>query len=405
MSRRILLLLLAVLCLSLSECAFSDLYSAVFAQKPEHAVLFVIDGLSYKVWEKMELPTLERMAGQGALIERMYLPPAAHPHTGVYARLHTCSIPNPIMMAGTVFIDERTGYLPQSFFPSKTTAFSVNSLAYQSINQNYHHSFQRNGPDETAVVWALTFMELGRPAFLRVHLQDSGGAGNRSMRAPEDASWRFNIWADDSPYRLTVTRADSLLGVFVNGIERLGVLESTVIIVLGDHGQNDGGWHPLEFVDSSVTTAVIWGAGVKQGIRIPYAEIIDIVPTICAFMNVEPPLTSQGRIAAEAMSSWTGDYPPRQTLIRDMLDLFVEYRTKTAEARYLLEDVNNGAEGALFSRLNQSVLMPFYDIHTFTEWPRFASLDELLAHNRKIMTALDTLVEDIRTAHIDSRKN
>ena len=88
-----------------------------------------------------------------------------------------------------------------------------------------------------------------------------------------------------------------------------------------------------------------------------------------------------------------------------MLDLFVEYRGKTAEARFLLEDVDNGAEGALFSRLNQSVLMSFHDINTFTEWPRFASIDELLAHNRKVMIVLDTLLEDIRKAHIDSRKN
>ena len=31
-----------------------------FAAKPTQIVLFVIDGLSYKVWDKMDLPVLER---------------------------------------------------------------------------------------------------------------------------------------------------------------------------------------------------------------------------------------------------------------------------------------------------------------------------------------------------------
>ena len=220
-----------------SSSLSADPFSVHFAGKPEYAVLFVIDGLSYKVWDRMELSTLTKMAESGTLVERNYLPPAAHPHTGVYATIHTCSIPNPIMMSGTVFIDENTEYLPQSFFPRKTAAFSVNSLSYQSINKNYHFSYQKNGDDSEAVEWALKFIGEGRPTFTRIHLQDTGGAGSQSLRAPDDAPWQYNIWADGSPYRDVVTRADSLLGEFLYGLEKLGILDKTAVIVLGDHGQ------------------------------------------------------------------------------------------------------------------------------------------------------------------------
>lgn len=347
----------------------------------------------------MELPYLDAMVSDGAVVEKMYLPPAAHPHTGVYARLHTCSIPNPIMMAGTVFINEQTGYLAESFFPERITAFSVNSLAYQSINRHYHFSYQKNGPDSDAVTWALQFMEEGKPAFSRVHLQNPGGAGSQSLWTNEDVSWRRNIWDAESPYRDAVARADSLVGLFLNGLENLGLLEKTVVIVLGDHGQNDSGWHPLQFVDSSITTAVLYGAGIKKGAVIPYAEIIDIVPTICTLMDAKPPETSQGRIIVEVLNGHEGTVSPRKTLIRDMLEQFVEYRQKIAEARHLLESIQTGEEAALFTLLNRSVERNFYDIHSFTEWSRFNTLDELLENNREVMKTLDSLLVEIRKAH------
>jgi len=377
---------------------WADPFEVSFGAEPEHAVLFVIDGLSYKVWEKMELPTLEKMVRTGALVEKNYLPPAAHPHTGVYARIHTCSIPNPIMMAGTVFIDEETEYLPGSSFAGKVTAFSVNSLAYRSINRGYNYSFQKSGDDSEAVSWALEFMRRGGPAFMRVHLQRPGGAGSQSLWAKEGADWRFNIWADGSPYRKAVARADSLLGVFLEGLEEAGVLEKTVVLVLGDHGQNDSGWHPLEYVDSSITSIVLWGAGVEKGKKIPYAEMIDVVPTICALMGVEPPKTSRGRVIAEALTGFSGEVPERKMLMKEMLDQFVSYRKKMAEARYLIEKVPPGRQAALFTLLNGRVDSMFYDIHKFTEWPRFGTVGELLAHNREVMKTLDTLLDEIRNS-------
>ncbi len=159
---------------SIRACA--DPFSVTFNDKPEHLMLVVIDGLSYKALDRFNLPVLSRMAACGTLVERNYLPPAAHPRTGAYAELHTCSIPNPIMMAGTVFITPETRYLQDSF-AGKTTAFIANAIDYRTLNVGYTYSYQKDGSDFETARMALTFMEMGRPAFLRVHLQWAGEAG------------------------------------------------------------------------------------------------------------------------------------------------------------------------------------------------------------------------------------
>jgi hypothetical protein len=374
---------------------FADPFSVPFDEKPEHAVLIVIDGLSYKAWDKMELPVLDKMIETGTLVEKNYLPPAAHPLSGEYAELHTCSIPNPIMMAGTVFITKKTKYLQQSFYPDKITAFVSPPGSYVTISNYYHYVYQNSKNDDDGIQMALEFMKLRKPSFMRVHLQDTGGAGTESMTTEKNVDWRSNIWATDSPYRKAVSHADSLIGVFLKDLEKQGVLDKTVFIIMGDHGQHDTGWHPLEYIDSSITTIVLWGAGIKKGVRIPYSEHIDVVPTICALMGVKPPETSQGRIIAEALSQYRGEIKPRRLTIKELDELFIEYREKMADVSYKLETINSGKQGYFFSQLNREVRERFYDINKFSEWPRFDSLEAILEHDRTVMKMMDDVIKEI----------
>ena len=241
------------------------------------------------------------MIPAGALVKQVFLPPAAHPHEGPYAKLHTCSIPNPILMAGTIFIDERTVTINEQFFPKQTTAFAVNAIDYRSLLRNYHYVYQKAGQDAEAAQAGLKFMEMGRPAFLSVHLQDSGEGGVASMWAAPGAPWKNDIWQPDSPYRKNLLNADRLLGDFIQGLAKLGLLETTAFVVVGDHGQADTGWHPLELWDPAITTAVLWGAGIAPKAVIDYAELIDIGPTICVLMDVGPPPTALGTIIGDAI--------------------------------------------------------------------------------------------------------
>ncbi len=366
-----------------------------FSNVAEHAVLLVIDGLSYKVWDRMDLPVLEKMIESGALVEKTYLPPAAHPASGPYAELHSGSIPNPIMMAGTVFITKKTGYLQDSFFPSRIAAFVANSSAYRTLVNNYHYVYQKDGTDEESIQTALKFMEMGKPAFMRIHLQDAGSAGSESMTEKGNYPWRWNIWAENSPYRTAVSHADKLVGDFIDGLEKLGILQKTVFIVMGDHGQDDTGWHPSEFVDSAITTTVLWGAGIKKGVRIPYSELIDIVPTICWLMRVKPPKTCLGRAIAEGLEGYPEPFPPRKLLMKELLYQIMDYRKRMTDAMYKVENLSSPRRGFLFTRLSREIRENFYGIERFSEWPRFNTLDELVEHNRKVMERLNTIIEEI----------
>lgn len=376
--------------------SFADPFRTQFSSEPKHAILLIIDGLSYKAWDKMNLPVLEKMADTGARVDQVFLPPAAHPKAGEYAELHSGSIPNPIMMSGTVFITRNTEYIQDKFFPSKTAAFVANSLAYNTLTDNYHYVYQMGGSDASSIDMALQFMDTGTPAFMRIHLQEPGGAGSRSMRVEEDVPWRRNIWGNGSPYREYIARADSLVGVLIDGLDERNILKDTAIIVLGDHGQNDTGWHPPEMWDSAITTAVLWGSRIKVNARIPYAELIDIAPTVCTIMNVDPPSSSIGRVMAEALNKYDGDPGPRTEYIKELNRMFIEYREKMSEAQWLVERAPVEEQGVMFTSLDREIRENFFHIRRFSEWPRFSTMEELVIHNRSVLSRLDSLLSEIR---------
>lgn len=368
-----------------------------FARKPAHAVLFVIDGLSYKAWDRVELPTLDEMIKTGTLVKQVFLPPAAHPHEGSYARLHTCSIPNPILMSGTIFIDERTVYFNQQFFPQLTSGFVANAVDYQTLTRSYHYVYQKAGTDEESVFMALKFMELGRPAFLSVHLQDVGEGGTAVMRERENVRWKNDIWHPQSPYRLNLLKADRLLGEFIQGVLRLGVLETTAIVVVGDHGQADTGWHPLELWDPSITTAVIWGAGIRAQAVIDYGELIDIAPTICALMGVSPPPTSVGVALSGAFLGAAPGPAVRPRLQETMNGQFRDFRAMKAALADMLEHTDSPATGLLYTRFD-SIVRNFYGIERFIEWSRFKTIPELVEQNAKALEELQSFSLEVKRA-------
>lgn len=361
-----------------------------FAAKPSEVVLFVIDGISYKVWDRMDLPVLDEMVSEGTLVKQVFLPPAAHPHEGPYAKLHTCSIPNPILMAGTIFIDEKTVYINERFFPERTAGFAANAIDYRSLLRNYHCVYQKAGTDAEAVRAALKFMEMDQPAFLSVHLQDTGEGGVASMRSGPNDPWKNNIWHPQSPYRRDLLNADRLLGEFVQGLTKLGRLETTALVIVGDHGQADSGWHPIELWDPAITTAVLWGAGITAKATVDYAELIDIGPTICALMGVGPPPTALGVPIVEAMAGAPARAVPRPRRQEIMNAQFRDFRVLKAELDVALARSESPAKGWLYGRLN-AIVRNFYGVERFVEWPRFKTVEELVEQNGRALNDLRAL--------------
>ena len=163
-----------------------------------------------------------------------------HPHSGEWAAHYDSSIPNPILVSGTIFLRTDQKFVQSAFFPLKFTAHIANELTYKAINADFHFTFQAGGnefhgahggkrvDDAEDMFWALNVLRRWQPVYVRLHLQDTGAMGGRS---------RPNIWADNSPYRQALARADAHLGELINELRSLGILDKTVIFVTDDHGQ------------------------------------------------------------------------------------------------------------------------------------------------------------------------
>jgi hypothetical protein len=365
-----------------------------FADKPEHTILLVLDGIAPETWEKHDLPNLKKMISEGALVEKLYAPSAAHPRTGAYAEIHSCSIPNPVMMSGTVFITKETEYLQDVFFPNRPTAFVVNSTYYRSLSNNYQFVFQQDGRDTVAYEAAIKAFDSNRPALMRLHFQDPGGAGSLSLFTDQNPAWKYNIWADGSPYRQALSKADELLGRLVEYLRQKGVLEKTAFVILGDHGQHLNGWHPPEYEESAVTTMLVWGAGAKSGARLQYAELIDVAPTISNLINVKTPANSQGRVLGELLKNGTAPGNPPRQLMKELVQQLVKFRALMPKAFESARKLSGGKQAFAFVRVNGLVREQFYDENRFTEWKRFKTLTDLVEHNNTVLKQLEDLIAE-----------
>ncbi|MCC6857502.1 MAG: sulfatase-like hydrolase/transferase [Bryobacterales bacterium] len=363
-----------------------QLRGAAAPPRPQHAVLLIIDGLSYRAPERIDLPNLQKLIAAGTYYRRSHNIMPAHPRTGEWAKYHRSSIPNPVILAGTVMLRPDQQFVQHCFFPARITAHSANDMDYQRLNVGFNLSFLSGSDDDPVhddqtMYWALEFLRRARPAFMKVHLQDTGGAGMASYSS-KDSSQPFhrNIWAPDSPYRQAAARADSYLGQFLAELDRLNLRDKTVFFVTSDHGQADAGWHPYDDPEGWSMPLVLAGPGIRPGQKLDYAEQIDIVPTLCHLMGVKPPPNVGGRILAEALTAPPAGVPAPQQHLRELNELLREAGQQAGELR----------KKSPSSPVLKSFDRDFYGLDRILEWSRFGVLDKLIAHNRQVLSKLST---------------
>jgi arylsulfatase A-like enzyme len=135
---------------------------------------------------------------------------------------------------------------------------------------------------------------------------------------------------------------------------------------------------------------VLWGKGIRKGVRIPYAEHIDIVPTLCSVAQVAAPQTSQGQVIAGALEGVPGAETTRRVTVKDLNEQLGAYNKLIIAVGYAIDQLPQTRQGWYYSRFD-AVKQDFYDIGRFTEWPRFKNLDELYGNNRNALNNLQTL--------------
>ena len=272
-------------------------------QKPDRVIMFIIDGLAVGAMDRIEMPRLRQLAQEGTHYRAMHLPLPGHPEKSEDYPWSS-SMANPMLMSGTPFIglDGIREAMIQHQFQEKETAFVVNAFSYVEVSGGFDTYISTPHRRDALVIDNTKEVMLEKnPVFLRVHLQRPGTEGEKvSKERYADEPFYRNIWHEQSLYRIACERADLQLGRFVDWLKEQNLWEGTVLLIFGDHGQADEGWHEPYSPPSSITPLIVSGQGVASGRTLDYSEIIDIVPTIAWLLGREAPAHSLGRILREA---------------------------------------------------------------------------------------------------------
>ena len=294
-----LLLSLVLACVARQACA----------QEPtERVILFIIDGLAAEAPARINMPRYSQLKKQGIYYQAMHLVLPGHPKKSPEYPW-SCSLPNPMLMSGTPFIgtDGIGENLLQHSFDPKETAFIVNAHSYLDVSGGFgtYISKPRN-PDSLVIDLTIEAMKKQDFTFMRVHLQQAGIKGMRvSEEKYSDLPDYRNIWHKESRYREAVETADEQLGRFVDWLKAEDLWSGTLLMICGDHGQANEGWHEPYSAESNVTPLLLVGAGVRSATTFKYCEILDVAPTIADVLKKKQPAFSCGRILKEAFNENT----------------------------------------------------------------------------------------------------
>jgi len=352
-------------------------------ERPKRAVLFIIDGLNWEAPEKLELGNIQALAQQGVSFRQAWLVPPAHPHSGAWVDIHNASIPNPVMLAGTVFLHKGHRMIQHQFQPDTA---HVNNCpeAYVSLNPGNTYIHAEDTEDVWAVEQAIRLLESEPITFMRIHLQNTGRAGYACSVAQGDEPYKKNIWGKGSPYIEKAKEADRLLGRFVNALKKMNKYDDTLLVVTADHGQASTGWHPPHLAESAITPLVFVGPGVAKGKVLPYADHIDIVPTICHIMGKDLPNANGGcgRVLSEILVGAEAPAGPRRQYMKELNQVLREYWALAADAEKRADSEPRVAKALAESKEN------IYDVDHFLSWHEAGTLDSLIKHNRKVVKGL-----------------
>jgi len=99
-------------------------------------------------------------------------------------------------------------------------------------------------------------------------------------------------------YYAAVSYTDAQVGILLNTLESLGMLNNTIIVLWGDHGWHLGD-HDLwckhtNFENATHAPLIISGPGIKPGKTKSMTEFVDIFPTLCDLAGIPIPTQLDG---------------------------------------------------------------------------------------------------------------
>ena len=131
-----------------------------------------------------------------------------------------------------------------------------------------------------------TVINVRKPKFLFIHFNDVDETGHKYGHGTKE-------------YYDAVARVDQSIGKIVKAVKHAHMLESTVFVIIADHGgigKGHGGSTPQEVN----VPFIISGAGIKQNHHIKsYVNNYDLPVTIAKMLNAKIPACWQGKVVEE----------------------------------------------------------------------------------------------------------
>ncbi len=157
---------------------------------------------------------------------------------------------------------------------------------------SFYHSERRG---DEASYFACDWLEAHckEPFFLFLHYYDP----HHKYRPPEPFATNFK----DNPYAGEIAYVDYCIGQVIEKLKKLGLYDSTLLIITGDHGEgleeHQEKTHGYFIYQSTLHVPLIVKVPAGRGSkRVDEAvSLIDIVPTICSLSGIRAPATVQGK--------------------------------------------------------------------------------------------------------------
>ncbi|MBE9171388.1 sulfatase-like hydrolase/transferase [Pleurocapsales cyanobacterium LEGE 06147] len=386
MSKQFAVLLLSVLVFSICSVTPAN------AQVPQRTILFHIDALNFDAYQRLNLPNFNTLMKEGTFVREAHTIIPWHPTIGGYGELHTTSLVNPTTMAGTIFLKPNQKMVQHAFYDNQLlTAHIANTTAYESLNPGFNFvNLNRIDRDADIVSWALNLLQEKDIRFMRLVLQDLNNQASQIVAGEtKNVPWQDNIWAKGSPYIEKAYEADRLLGYFVEELKKMKKWDDTLFIVLSD-GNASSGWHPIFSTESERIPLLFIGPGIARNRVIPYAENIDIAPTICHLMQLSVPNTDggSGRVLAEIEEDSTISGQPQNEKIKRLNSLIREHLLLQAKLRLLAS--TDPYYDVILMRAENRLTTPFqfYGLDRIDQWYQAGTIDNMIKVNESVIEYL-----------------
>jgi arylsulfatase A-like enzyme/Flp pilus assembly protein TadD len=279
-------------------------------QKIRHVVLISIDTcradyLSCYGYARPTTPNIDALAQKGYLFSNTITPIPltlpAHtsmltgtipPHHGKHENKDPYFDPSHVTLAGLL---KAKGYSTGAFVGSQILngsfgldrGFDIYGDRFEQADDS-----ERRAEEVNRAAFAWLEEQKDKPVFLFLHYYDP----HDDYEPPEPFAAEFK----ESPYAGEIAYTDHCIGEVFAKLKSLGMYESSLIIVTGDHGEMLGEHgettHMYFIYQSAVKVPLIYKLpGSNAGERIDdIAGIVDIVPTVCDLLGIEPPAGIQG---------------------------------------------------------------------------------------------------------------